>query len=79
MYHIDIIGNVAAAPGPLACPSRSARPRKLLKLKVCPGLFKLVEIYVIYRIDGGRGVKKLYTRTYSSQPTHKLSFPNQRY
>ena len=27
-YHIDIIGDVAAAPGPLACPSRSARPRK---------------------------------------------------
>ena len=24
--HMDIIGHVAAAPGPLSCPSRSARP-----------------------------------------------------
>ena len=28
IYHIDIIGHVAAAPGPLACASRSARPRR---------------------------------------------------
>ena len=27
LYHIDIIGHVAAALGPLACASRSARPR----------------------------------------------------
>ena len=26
-YHIDIIDDVAAGPGRLACPSRSARPR----------------------------------------------------
>jgi len=25
MYHIDMIGHVAAAPGPLACPSRGVR------------------------------------------------------
>ena len=29
LYHIDIIGHVAAAPGPLACHSRSARPPNL--------------------------------------------------
>ena len=28
-YHIDNIGHVAAAPGPLACPGRSARPPSL--------------------------------------------------
>ena len=28
-YHIDIISHVAAAPGPLACPSRNARPPSL--------------------------------------------------
>ena len=29
MYHVDIIGHVAAAPGPLAFPSRSALPPSL--------------------------------------------------
>ena len=27
--HMDIIGDKAAAPGPLACPSRGARPHNL--------------------------------------------------
>ena len=26
MLHLDIIGHVAAVPGPVACPSRGARP-----------------------------------------------------
>ena len=29
MYHIDIIGHVAAAPGPLACPSHGTRAPSL--------------------------------------------------
>ena len=32
MLDMDIIDHVAAALGPLACPSRSARPRKCLNL-----------------------------------------------
>ena len=28
IQHMEKVGHVAAAPGPLACPSRSARPRK---------------------------------------------------
>ena len=32
-YHINFIGHVAAAPGPLACPSRSARLHNLFYLQ----------------------------------------------
>ena len=32
MYYIDNIGHVAASPGPLACPSLSALPKKCLNL-----------------------------------------------
>ena len=32
MQHMDKIGHVAAAPGPLACPSRSALPRNCSQL-----------------------------------------------
>jgi len=32
MLDMDIIDHMAAALGPLACPSRSARPRKCLNL-----------------------------------------------
>ena len=32
LVYIDKIDHVATAPGPLACPSRSARPRKCLNL-----------------------------------------------
>ena len=37
VYPMDIISHVAAAPGPLAFPSHSARPPKCLnKPKPCP-------------------------------------------
>ena len=29
IQHMEKVGHVAAAPGPLACPSRSARPPSL--------------------------------------------------
>ena len=31
MLHMEITGHVAVAPGPLACPSRGARPPSLSK------------------------------------------------
>ena len=36
MYHIDIFGHMAAAPGPLDCNSRGARPRARPSLSAWP-------------------------------------------
>ena len=55
------MGHVAAAPGPIACPSRSARARKAkgpnLTLNMYTNL--LGEKMVMYKMDrmGGRGEK----------------------
>ena len=46
-YYMDIIGHVAAAPGPLACSSRSARPRNCLNLTL-PKTNNKVVIYKIW-------------------------------
>ena len=46
MENIDIIGDAAEAPGPLACPSRSARPRNIYLTKPNPKIIKINNNFV---------------------------------